>query len=133
VTEYVSTADLLEIGAVILGDDFQVRDPGLLASAAARPQLSVFGDDAYRTLSDKAAALMHSLARNDTLVDGNKRLAWVATVLFLRLNGRDLRAPSVDEGEELVRSVARGEVDAAHLGVTLLLWSKGEEPPAAAG
>lgn len=124
--EYLSTTDLLDIAATILGDAFGVRDAGLLASAAARPSMSVFGEDAYVTLTDKAAALMHSLARNHTLVDGNKRLAWVATVLFLRLNGRDLRAPSVDEGEQLVLRVARGDLDAAHLGVTLLLWSKPE-------
>lgn len=64
-----------------------VRDLGLLESAAARPRTSVFGEDAYPTLEGKAAALLHSLVRNHALVDGNKRLGWLACVVFLDLNG----------------------------------------------
>ena len=51
-----------------------VRDVGLLDSALARPQSSAFGEDAYPTLRLKAAALMHSLVKNHSLMDGNKRL-----------------------------------------------------------
>jgi death-on-curing protein len=111
--DYLSVDDLLEIAAGVLGD-FDVGDHGLLASAAARPQTSVFGDDAYLTFAGKAAALMHSIARNHALVDGNKRLAWAATRTFCLLNGRDL-AFTVDDAEELVQSVAHGELEASDI------------------
>ena len=64
-----------------------VRDVGLLESAAARPRTSLWGGDAYPTLGSKAAALLDSLVNNHALVDGNKRLGWLATVVFLDLNG----------------------------------------------
>lgn len=89
-----------------------MRDRGLLASAAGRPRTTVFGEDAYPTLADKAAALMHSIARNHALVDGNKRLAWAATRIFCLLNGRDL-VFAVDDAEALVLAVARGDLEVA--------------------
>jgi death-on-curing protein len=107
--DYLSVNDLLEIAAGVL-DDVSVRDHGLLASAAARPQTTVFGEDAYPTPAEKAGALMHSIARNHALVDGNKRLAWAATRVFCLLNGRDL-VFDVDEAEALVLGVATGEFD----------------------
>ena len=87
--DHLSTEDLLEI-AVGVVEDVQVRDLGLLASAAARPRTTVFGREAYPDLADQAAALMHSPARNHLLVDGNQRLAWSATRIFCLLNGTDL-------------------------------------------
>ncbi|MBA3620458.1 MAG: type II toxin-antitoxin system death-on-curing family toxin [Acidothermales bacterium] len=111
--DYLSVEDLLEVAAGVL-DDVAVRDVGLLAAAAGRPQASVFGQDAYPTLADKAAALMHSLARNHTLVDGNKRLAWAATRVFCLLNGRDL-SYTVDDAETVVVAVAAGELDVPDL------------------
>ena len=78
-----------------------VRDAGLLEAAVARPRTTVFGDDAYPTLLDKAAALLHSICRNHGLVDGNKRLAWLATDVFLRINGIALVLPD-DAAFELV-------------------------------
>jgi death-on-curing protein len=111
--DYLSVDDLLEIAAGVLGD-FDVRDQGLLASAVARPRTSAFGEDAYPTFAGKAAALMHSVARNHALVDGNKRLAWSATRTFCLLNGRDL-VFTVDDAEELVQSVARGELEASEI------------------
>jgi len=107
--DFLSVEDLLEIAHGVLGV-VEVRDMGLLASAAGRPQTTVFGEDAYPTLADKYAALMHSVARNHALVDGNKRLAWSATRVFCLLNGRDI-VFSVDEAEALVLAVARGEAD----------------------
>ena len=85
--EYLSVEDLLEIAAGVI-DHVIVRDAGLLAAAAARPRVTVFGDDAYPTFEDQAAALLHSLVRNHALVDGNKRLAWSATRIFCLLNDR---------------------------------------------
>ena len=107
--EYLSVEDLLEIAFGIL-DEVAIRDHGLLASAAGRPQSSAFGQDAYPTFAGKAAALMHSLARNHALVDGNKRLAWAATRVFCLLNGQDI-VFTVDDAETLVLAVARGDLD----------------------
>lgn len=108
-TDFLTLEDLLDVAAGVL-DVVDVRDIGLLESAAARPRASAFGEPAYPTFEEQAAALMHSLARNHPLVDGNKRLAWAATRVFHLLNGRDLEY-SVDEAEEFVLSVARGELE----------------------
>jgi death-on-curing protein len=86
-----------------------VRDYGLLDSALARPQSSVFGQDAYPTLHGKAGALIHSLLNNHALVDGNKRLGWQATAVFLWINGQDLASPE-DEAFEFVMAIAAGEI-----------------------
>lgn len=85
-----------------------VRDVGLLDSASARPRSTVLGEDAYPTLALKAAALLASIAGNHALVDGNKRLAWLATVVFLDLNGA---RPDLDDEAAftLVMDVAAGE------------------------
>lgn len=111
--DHLSVDDLLEIASGVIGT-FAVRDRGLLASAVARPRASAFGEDAYPTFEGKAAALMHSLARNHALVDGNKRLAWAATRTFCLLNGRDL-VFGVDEAERVVVAVAAGELEADEL------------------
>lgn len=101
--------DLIEIASGVL-PEVAIRDLGLLASAAARPTTTVFGEDAYPTFAEKAAALMHLLARNHPLVDGNKRLAWSATRAFCLLNHLDLRY-DVDDAERLVLDVAAGSLD----------------------
>ena len=87
-----------------------VRDLGLLDSGQARPQSSAFGSDAYRTIDLKAAALLDSLTNNHSLVDGNKRLAWLATTVFLAINDRGSSA-SDDEAFDLVVDVAAGSVE----------------------
>jgi death on curing protein len=108
--EYLDMDDLLLIARDAVGGEVFVRDHGLLASALARPRTTVFGADAYPDLHAKAAALLHSLTRNHALVDGNKRLAWLATYVFLDINGQPLRV-GTDEVVELVVAVAAGEVD----------------------
>lgn len=107
--DFLSVEDLLEIASGVIGE-VTVRDAGLLAAAAARPLVTVFGEDAYPTFEDKAAALLHSLVRNHALVDGNKRLAWSATRIFCLLNGRDLTY-SIDDAEGLMTRAAAGELD----------------------
>ncbi len=105
--EYLDLEDLMcLVRALGVGP---VRDIGLLDSAAGRPRSSAFGEDAYPSLRLKAAALLHSVARNHALVDGNKRLAWLATVVFLDLNGR---APDLDDDTafDLVIDAALGDV-----------------------
>ena len=106
--EYLDLDDLL--GLVRALRTGPVRDVGLLDSAAARPRTIVFGQEAYPTLPLKAAALLHSLARNHPLVDGNKRLGWLATVVFLDLNGAQ---PDLgdDAAFQLVMDVAAGAAD----------------------
>ena len=92
-TAYLSLEDLLA-----LVEDLQlgpVRDLGLLASAAHRPMTTLWGQDAYLTLEEKAAALLESLVRNHALVDGNKRLGWLATVVFLDINGAGWKCPTM--------------------------------------
>ena len=115
--DYLSLEDLLDVAVGVVAD-VAVRDRGLLASAAARPRTTVLGQDAYPTLAEKAAALMHSLARNHALVDGNQRLAWAATRVFCLLNGRDIHF-SVDEAEALVVAAAGGEVDVTSISRSL--------------
>ncbi|HVT69832.1 MAG TPA: Fic family protein [Trebonia sp.] len=108
-TEYLSLEDLL--GLVNALGAGPVRDVGLLDSACRRPQASLLGQEAYPTLAGKAAALMHSLARDPALVDGNKRLALLAAVVFLRINGHILGLTD-DVAFDLTMSVGAGELDA---------------------
>ena len=89
-TRYLTVEQALRIARVAVGGPIEVRDIGLLESAVHRPRASVLGQDAYPDLFTKAAALLHSLAGNHPLVDGNKRLAWLATYVFLAKNGVDL-------------------------------------------
>ena len=107
---YPTMPELIHIAERTLGGEVLVRDHGLLESALARPRATVFGADAYTSLEVKAAALMHSLARNHPLADGNKRLALAATIGFLGVNGRRLTL-SNDEAYELILAVAAGELD----------------------
>jgi death on curing protein len=107
---YLTLPELLHTAERALGFEPVVRDVGLLESALARPQATAFGTDAYRGLDAKAAALLHSLARNHALVDGNKRLALAAIIAFYGVNGRRLTL-SNDAAYELVMAVAAGQLD----------------------
>ena len=107
---YLTLAELIHVAERVLGTGVPVRDPGLLQSALARPQATAFGADAYATLEEKAAALLHSLARNHALVDGNKRLALAGTIAFLGVNGRRLTLTN-DQAYEFVMAVSAGKLD----------------------
>lgn len=104
--EYLDLEDLLTLATLLLGDPPPVRDMGLLGSAAARPGTSAFGEDAYPDLWSKAAALLQSLVGNHALVDGNKRLGWLATATFLELNGVPVTGIANDDVYDLVMGVA---------------------------
>ncbi|ORA16612.1 type II toxin-antitoxin system death-on-curing family toxin [Mycobacterium arosiense] len=122
-TDYLDLEDLLEIAREAVGKDVVVSDYGLLESALARPRASVFGQDAYLGLHLKAAALLHSLARNHALVDGNKRLAWTACRTFLAINAQWISAPE-DERFDLVIGVAAGAMpDLDEIAEKLRSWS----------
>ena len=120
---FLDADDLLLIAEHAIGGEVLVRDHGLLASAAARPRTTVFGEDAYPDLLGKAAALLQSLAGNHPLVDGNKLLAWLATFVFLDLNGLGVVATQ-DEVVDLVVAVAGGTLtDVADIAARLAPWS----------
>ena len=104
--------ELLHVAERTLGPGYAVRDYGLLEAALARPQATAFGKDAYPDLDAKAAALLHSIARNHALIDGNKRLALAAVIAFYGLNGRRLTLTN-NEAYDLVISVAAGQLDDA--------------------
>lgn len=108
---YLTLRDLMRVAEYVLGGDVRVRDFGLLESALARPQATAFGREAYPSLDEKAAALVHSLARNHALVDGNKRLALGALIAFYGVNGRRLTL-SNDAAYDLITAVASGKLDA---------------------
>jgi len=107
---YLTLAELVYIAERATGSKVLVRDAGLLESAAVRPQATVFGADAYPDLDSKAAALLHSLARNQALVDGNQRLALAAVIAFYGMNGRRLTLTN-DAAYDLVIQVAAGQLD----------------------
>lgn len=108
--EYLDVDDLVTLAERLLGSPAPIRDLGLLGSAAARPQTSAFGEDAYHDLWTKAAALLQSIVNNHPLIDGNKRLGWLATAVFLELNGQSMLSATNDDVYELVFSVAAGDL-----------------------
>lgn len=125
-TEYLDLEDLLEVARMVIGEHVIVRDYGLLESALARPRATIFGQEAYADLHLKAAALLHSLARNHALVDGNKRLAWTACRLFLAINNQWIRATD-DQRFDLVVGVAAGALpDLDEIAAQLRRWSHQE-------
>ncbi|OEU87203.1 phage killer protein [Streptomyces abyssalis] len=110
--KYLTVQEALDLAQLACSEqEVAVRDVGLLSSALLRPKSQMFGVEAYPDLFEKAAALMHSLVLNRPLVDGNKRLAWMSTVVFLDLNGTDMA--DVDQGSayELVMDIAAGKTE----------------------
>jgi death on curing protein len=110
---YITVSELIFINGKILNDPMimtgkqKIRDIDLLLAAEQRPQSSAFGQDAYKTIEEKAAALLHSVARNHPFKDGNKRTALVAMLMMLQVNGQ---IPAWDPPEALQRvlDVAEG-------------------------
>ena len=117
--EYLDLDDLLALAAVLLGDPPPVRDLGLLGSAVARPQTTAFGTDAYPNVWTKAASLLDSIVNNHALVDGNKRLGWLSTAVFLDLNGHSVATASNDAVYELVMSVAANQLEISQIATAL--------------
>jgi death-on-curing protein len=105
-TEFLNLDDVLDLCRKLLGDPPPVRDIGLLGSAVARPQTTLGEEDAYPTITEKAAALLQSLVINHALIDGNKRLGWLATAVFLEINNFSVAHVPNDDVYELVMHVA---------------------------
>ena len=107
---YPTLPELLHVAGRVLGPEVGVRGYGLLEAALARPRATAFGKDAYLSLDAKAAALLHSLARNHALIDGNERLGLAAVIAFYGLNGRRLTFTN-GRAYDPVMKVAAGELD----------------------
>ncbi|MGL5860595.1 MAG: type II toxin-antitoxin system death-on-curing family toxin [Phycicoccus sp.] len=123
-TRYLDLELALVVAARAIDGHPVLADPGLLESALARPQATVFGADAYPTLHLKAAALLHSLVKNHCLVDGNTRLAWLGTLTFLYVNGQDVQAGD-DESYAFVIAVSDGTItDLPEIVERLESWSR---------
>lgn len=104
---YLTPAELYSINEEVVGHRPFVRDRHLLRSAAARPMNAAFGQEAYPTIFDKAAALLHSLAYHHLFADGNKRTATRATVRFLQENGLDVTWTEAD-AYQYILEIAQG-------------------------
>ena len=124
---YPTLPELLHVAGRALGTEPAVRDHGLLEAALARPQATAFGSDAYPGLDAKAAALLHSLAKNHALIDGNKRLALAATIAFCGVNGYRLTLTN-DEAYELIIDVAAGKLDSVDDIAAILAAATGPRP-----
>lgn len=104
--EYLELEDVVALAAILFGDPPPIRDIGLLGSAVARPRTSAFGEDAYPDILTKAAALLQSIVNNHALIDGNKRLGWLSTAVFLEVNGVKALRISNDDVYDFVIWVA---------------------------
>lgn len=107
-TAFLTLEDLLAL-AQDLGVG-PVRDLGLLESAALRPRTSLFGRDAYPSLDEKAAVLLESIVRNHALIDGNKRLGFLALIVFYGINDIVIEVND-NVAYDHVIEVATGQID----------------------
>ncbi|WP_030603922.1 type II toxin-antitoxin system death-on-curing family toxin [Streptomyces fulvoviolaceus] len=108
-TRHLTVVEVTALAEVAFGGRApEAREPGLLASAVHRPRARMFGTAAYDDLHEQAAALLHAIATNHPLVDGNKRTAWLAAATLLGVNGVDLADVDQDAAYALVIDVASG-------------------------
>lgn len=123
-THHLLVEDLLSAAERCLdGQSVSLRDPGALASACVQTSMTAFGEDAYPTLALKTAALLRSIVRNHALSDGNKRLGWTAVLLFLQLNGYDIRV-NADVAEAFVLDVTTGQLDVEAAGQVIAQYMR---------
>ncbi len=116
---YLDLDDVVGMATRLLGDPPPIKDLGLLGSAIARPQATAFGAEAYPGLVSKAAAMLQSIVNNHALVDGNKRLGWLATAVFLELNSVDANRVPNNDVFELVMWIASSTPDLEEIVVRL--------------
>lgn len=117
--EFLDLDDVLDLIRRLLGDPPPIQDIGLVGSAVARPQTAVFGQDAYPDIWSKAAALLQSIDNNHALIDGNKRLGWLATAVFLEINGVSVIHVSNDDIYQFVIDVAANNPSFEHIAAAL--------------
>jgi death-on-curing protein len=110
-TLYFSLEEVLTLHAALIarhGGAPGVRDKGLVESALARARSGYYG-----SLSEQAAALLHSFAMNHAFVDGNKRVAWASSMVFLRMNGYRVRVRADDAERFLIDQIIVGRAEVA--------------------
>lgn len=111
--EYLTVPDVLAIHSILIqryGGTYGIRDPGALESALFRLQSGYYVD-----IVAEAAALMESLAINHPFVDGNKRVAFAATDIFLRMNGYRINGESMIIYADMMQMLETSTFDLAHL------------------
>lgn len=111
-THYLSVEQVIRINAKVQQGEALIHDRKMLESAVGRPMASAFGEDAYPTMIEKAAALLHSLVLNHPFVDGNKRTGTLATIAFLHLNGIRVKWDE-KQALEFIIETAEGKHDAS--------------------
>lgn len=111
---YLELDDLLAIASEVLGLEvdvlLRVTDLGLADSAVSRPQASFAGEEFYTSVEAKAATLLFGVARNHPFIDGNKRVAVLAALQFLNVNGHDLDLTPPEETYKMIAGVAAGTI-----------------------
>lgn len=111
---YLELDDLLAIASEVLGLEvdalLRVTDLGLADSAVSRPQASFAGEEFYKTIDAKTATLLFGVARNHPFIDGNKRVAVLAALQFLNVNGFDLNLSPPEEAYKMIAGVAVGAI-----------------------
>ena len=127
--EYLDLNDVVEMAKKLLGDPPPIRDIGLLGSAVARPSTTLLGDDAYPDIWSKAAALLQSIVNNHALIDGNKRLGWLCTAVFLELNAASVAKASNNRVYALVIDVATNNLPVDDIATRLKKLSKPQARP----
>ncbi len=111
--EYLTVADLMGLHSILIhryGGSVGLRDPGALEAALFRPQSGY-----YQDLIAEAAALLESLAISHPFIDGNKRIAFAAADVFLRLNGWRLQRDPMRIHAEMIQMFDTHCFDIAHL------------------
>jgi len=126
--EHLDLDDVIDLARRLLGDPPPIRDVGLLGAAIARPQTTVGGEDAYLTVWLKAAALLQSVVNNHALVDGNKRLGWLATAVFLEINGSSVAGASNEAVYDLVMEGVASDPSVEQIAAALAGLT-GRKPP----
>ncbi len=104
--KFLSVDEVLAIHERLIerfGGSAGIRDQGLLESALYRPQTGYYND-----LASMAAALFESLLLNHAFIDGNKRVAFFATDVFLRLNGCKLSVDNIETHQFLIGNLEAG-------------------------
>ena len=123
--DYLTLADVLGMHMALMqryGGAPGVRDPGALEAALFRPQTGYYDD-----IVAEAAALMESLAINHPFVDGNKRIAFAAADVFLRINGWRLQRAPTQIHAEMMQMFETGTFDIAHLDAWLRGFARADE------
>jgi len=137
-TTYLDEEEILLVSEIACGFPPRIREHNQFKANVSRPSTTIFGDDAYPTAWDKAAALLHSFCTTQSLLDGNKRTGWAACWLFLRLNlavGPLLGEVDADAAERLVLKIANEKIEISEIADTLrslvtpLLGNVGHLPP----